>query len=70
MEQIFTARAPKPAGHYSQAIVHDNLVYVSGQIVVDPKTQDKRVQTIEQQTEQALKNLKEVLYFELGEPLA
>jgi len=61
MEKIFTPNAPKPAGHYSQAIVHDNVVYVSGQLPIHPVTGEKRLGSIEEQTEQALKNLAEIL---------
>lgn len=61
MEMISTPNAPKPAGHYSQAIVHNNLVYVSGQLPVDPESGEKRIGSIEEQTEQALKNLSEIL---------
>jgi 2-iminobutanoate/2-iminopropanoate deaminase len=58
---ISTPNAPKPAGHYSQAIVHNNLVYVSGQLPIDPESGEKRIGSIEEQTEQALKNLSEIL---------
>ena len=61
MEPVFTPDAPAPAGHYSQAIVHDNLVYVSGQLPVDPQSGEKRLGTIETQAAQALTNLREVL---------
>ena len=61
MEKISTLDAPKPAGHYSQAIVQSNMVYVSGQLPIDPKTGRKKIDSIEQQTEQALKNLSEIL---------
>jgi 2-iminobutanoate/2-iminopropanoate deaminase len=61
MEKIFTPNAPKPAGHYSQAIVHDNLVYVSGQLPIDPITGEKRLGSIEEQTEQVLKNVAEII---------
>jgi len=61
MKEISTQNAPKPAGHYSQAIVHNNIVYVSGQLPIDPKTGEKRLGSIEEQTEQALKNLSEIL---------
>jgi 2-iminobutanoate/2-iminopropanoate deaminase len=61
MEKISTLDAPKPAGHYSQAIVHNNMIYVSGQLPIDPKTGRKKIDSIEQQTEQALKNLSEIL---------
>jgi len=61
MIKISTENAPKPSGHYSQAIVHNNVVYVSGQLPIDPKTKEKRIGSIEEQTEQALKNLSEIL---------
>ena len=61
MITISTPNAPKPAGHYSQAIVHGNTVYVSGQLAVDPQTGEKRLGSIEEQTEQALKNVAEIL---------
>ena len=61
MRTIETPNAPRPAGHYSQAIVHDGLVFVAGQLPFDPKTTEKHVGTIEEQTEQALKNIAEIL---------
>jgi len=61
MLAILTSDAPAPAGHYSQAIVHDNIVYVAGQLPIDPETGSKRVGSIEEQTEQALKNLAAIL---------
>lgn len=61
MREISTPNAPEPAGHYSQAIVHNNLVYVSGQLPVDPETGEKKIGSIEEQTEQVLKNLAGIL---------
>jgi 2-iminobutanoate/2-iminopropanoate deaminase len=61
MIEISTQNAPKPLGHYSQAIVHNNIVYVSGQLPIDPRTGEKRIGSIEEQTEQALKNVSEIL---------
>jgi len=61
MKEISTPNAPKPSGHYSQAIVHNNVVYVSGQLPIEPKTGEKRISSIEEQTEQALNNLSEII---------
>ena len=61
MREVSTPNAPKPAGHYSQAIVHNNIVYVSGQLPIDPKTGEKCLGSIEEQTEQVLKNVSEIL---------
>ncbi len=61
MKHIQTPHAPAPAGHYSQAIVHQGLVYVSGQLPVDPATGVKRTGSIEEQTQQALENVEAIL---------
>jgi 2-iminobutanoate/2-iminopropanoate deaminase len=61
IEYISTPNAPKPAGHYSQAVVYDGLVYVAGQLAIDPKTGEKILTSIEDQTERALANISEIL---------
>ncbi len=61
MKAITTDSAPRPAGHYAQAIVHNGLVYVSGQLAVDPQTGERRLGSIEEQTEQALENVAAVV---------
>ena len=61
MKAILTLNAPQPAGHYSQAIVHDGLIYVSGQLPIDPQTGEKRTGPIEEQAEQALQNVAAIL---------
>ena len=61
MKTVLTPHAPAPAGHYSQSIVHNNLVYISGQLPIDPRTGEKRVGPIEEQTEHALRNLEAIL---------
>lgn len=61
MKEVFTNDAPRPGGHYSQAIEHQGLVYVSGQLPIDPKSGEKHVRSIEEQTEQALSNLESIL---------
>ena len=61
MEPVLTHAAPAPAGHYSQAIVHNGLVYVSGQLPVNPQTGEKCLGSIEEQTRQALNNLEAIL---------
>jgi 2-iminobutanoate/2-iminopropanoate deaminase len=57
IRRIETPNAPKPGGHYSQGVVHNGLVFVSGQLAIDPKTGDKKLGSIEEQTEQALNNV-------------
>lgn len=58
---IQTPDAPTPAGHYSQAIVHNGLVYVAGQLPIDPITGEKLHGTIEEQTERTLRNVEAIL---------
>ncbi len=58
---VQTEKAPIPAGHYSQAVVYNGLVFVAGQLAIDPETAEKRLGSIEEQTEQALKNVSEIL---------
>lgn len=61
IETVSTAGAPAPAGHYSQAVVYGGLVYVSGQLPIDPASAERRVGTIEEQTRQVLGNVAAVL---------
>jgi len=61
METVFTPDAPRPAGHYSQAVVHAGLVFVAGQLPVVPNDPERPVGSIEEQTEQALRNLAIIL---------
>lgn len=61
MKQISTSKAPAPRGHYSQGIIHNGIVYVAGQLPINPETGKKIVGTIEEQTEQALKNVAAIL---------
>jgi 2-iminobutanoate/2-iminopropanoate deaminase len=58
---VFTEKAPKPVGPYSQAVISGNLVFVSGQIPIDPKTSKVIGGGIEAQTVQVLENLKNIL---------
>ena len=61
MKEISTPNAPQPAGHYAQAIEHQGIVYVAGQLPVDPRSSEKHVGSIEAQTQQALANLAAIL---------
>ena len=61
MKIIFTEKAPNPAGHYSQAIIHGDTIYVAGQLPIEPKTGEKKTGSVEEQAEQVLKNIAEIL---------
>jgi 2-iminobutanoate/2-iminopropanoate deaminase len=58
---IFTDRAPKAIGPYSQAIRTESLVFTAGQVGINPETGELAGGGIEEQTRQALSNLKSVL---------
>ena len=60
-EQIQTKNAPAAIGPYSQAIKAGGLVFVSGQIPIDPETGEFVAGGITEQTERVLKNLRAVL---------
>jgi 2-iminobutanoate/2-iminopropanoate deaminase len=62
MRLISTADAPAPAGHYSQALVHGGLVYVAGQLPLDPATSELvGPGDIDAQTEQVFRNMDAIL---------
>jgi len=60
-EIIATEKAPKAVGPYSQAIRFANLVFISGQIPLDPKSGEMVGGDIEVQAKQALENLKAIV---------
>ena len=60
-EIVFTEKAPKPVGPYSQAIRSGDFVFVSGQIAIDPETSKVVEEGIEAQTAQVLENIKNIL---------
>lgn len=61
MIKIHTEKAPAAVGPYSQAIVSGGMVYTSGQIAIDPVTNSITATSIEEQTEQIMRNLAAVL---------
>ena len=60
-EVLHTDLAPAAVGPYSQAIASNGFIYTSGQIPIDPATGKIEAATIEEQTEQVMKNLQYVL---------
>ena len=58
---VSTTNAPKAIGPYSQAIVHNGIAYLSGQIPLDPATNQLVEGGVEEQTVRVLENLKAVL---------
>lgn len=57
MKKIATDKASAAIGPYSQGIVVDNLFFASGQIAINPATGEIEGSTIEEQTEQVMKNI-------------
>lgn len=58
---VLTDRAPKPIGPYSQAVKSNGFVFVSGQVALDPQTNEFVGSDVRQQAERVLENLKAIL---------
>ena len=58
---VQTSNAPAPGGHYSQATMHNGLVFVAGQLPFKLGATEHVVGPIEEQAEQCLNNLREIL---------
>ena len=58
---INTAKAPAPIGPYNQAIVSNNMVFISGQIPINPETNELVSGDIEVETHQVMRNLEAIL---------
>ena len=61
MEKIKLPNAPEPKGHYSPAVVHNGLIFVSGQLPMNHTTGKVETGSIEAQTELALRNVEAIL---------
>ena len=61
MKVIATEKAPKALGPYSQAYVHNGILYTSGQIGINPETDAVAGDTIEAQADQVCKNIGTIL---------
>ncbi len=61
MEYVSTNNAPNAIGPYSQAVKANGLLFTSGQIAINPETNNVEAVTVEEQTEQVCKNLKAVV---------
>ena len=58
---IQTDNAPAPIGPYSQAVLSGNTLYTSGQIAINPVNGELEMSSIQEETEQVMRNLKAVL---------
>jgi 2-iminobutanoate/2-iminopropanoate deaminase len=61
IEPVATDRGPKAIGPYSQAVKANGFIFVSGQIALDPRTQQIVEGGISAQTERVLENLKGIV---------
>ncbi|MBB5635659.1 2-iminobutanoate/2-iminopropanoate deaminase [Pedobacter cryoconitis] len=58
---INTSNAPAPIGPYSQAVLANGFLYVSGQIPINPATGELTQSSIKEETQQVMRNLNAVL---------
>ena len=58
---IKTTSAPAPIGPYNQAVLTGNMLFISGQICIDPTTGDLKNKDIQEETHQGMHNLKAIL---------
>jgi len=63
---IYTDKAPKPIGPYSQAVCIDGWLFISGQIPLDPSTGNIITSSFEKQVERVLENLKAIVEYAGG----
>jgi 2-iminobutanoate/2-iminopropanoate deaminase len=60
-DPVLTERGPKPIGPYSQAIKANGFLFLSGQVALDPKTNEFMGGDIRQQTERVMQNIKGIV---------
>lgn len=58
---IHSSKAPAPIGPYSQAIRSGNMLFISGQIAINPETNELETDELEAETHRVMNNLKAVL---------
>lgn len=58
---IHTPNAPAPIGPYNQAVLHGNMLYTSGQIAINPGTNELEIENLEDETRLVMENLKAIL---------
>ena len=58
---ITTLNAPSPIGPYNQAVIKGNILFISGQIALDPKSMKLNTASIDDETHQVMLNLRNIL---------
>lgn len=61
IKKVHTNMAPEAIGPYSQAVIVNDFVFTSGQIALNPETNEMEGTTIEEQAERVMKNLEAIL---------
>ena len=59
---VYTNNAPDPVGPYNQAIFSNNILFISGQVAIDPINGNMKNSNIKEETIQVMNNLKAILY--------
>tara|TARA_B100001758_G_C18372392_1_gene592163 strand:- start:736 stop:1116 length:381 start_codon:yes stop_codon:yes gene_type:complete len=60
-KSISIKNAPAPVGPYSQAILHNNMLYASGQIAINPKTNELIIHDLSKEVNQVMENIASLL---------
>ena len=58
---IKTDKAPAPIGPYNQAVLTGDMLYVSGQIAINPETNELEIEELQKETTRVMENLKAIL---------
>ncbi len=58
---VYTSKAPEPIGPYSQAVIANNFMFISGQIPIDPEKNELVEGSIEKQTTVVMQNLTNII---------
>ena len=58
---ITTANAPQPIGPYNQAVLSGNMLFISGQVCINPASNELKNKDIQEETHQVMHNLKAIL---------
>ena len=60
-KEIYSNNAPKPIGPYSQCIKYGNMIFISGQISINPKTNEIITNNISEETKMVMENISNIL---------
>ena len=60
-KEIYSINAPKPIGPYSQCIKYEKMIFISGQIAMNPKTNEIITNNIEKETKIVMENINNIL---------